>query len=180
MRDLVERAKRGDENAFAELVYLIGDRLYAVARRILQEPSRADDALQQALVAIWRDLPTLRDLDRFEAWSYRVLVRCCYEEVSQARRWAAQIHVLRVEPVADETAGVLDRDRIEHGFRRLTPEQRAAVVLHFYLGLTTAETAETLGIAAGTVSSRLHYALRVLRAAIEADERPALAKKSRA
>ena len=72
----------------------------------------------------------------------------------------------------DETLSLDDRDRIERGFRRLPPDQRAILVLTHYLGLTPTEIAERLGIAVGTARSRLHYAHRAMRAALEADERP--------
>jgi RNA polymerase sigma-70 factor, ECF subfamily len=80
------------------------------------------------------------------------------------------------EPAIDDNAGSLaDRDQLERGFRRLKPEQRAVVVLHFYVGLRVPEIAETLGIPSGTVKSRLHYATTVLRAALEADARGGIA-----
>ena len=65
-----------------------------------------------------------------------------------------------------------NRDRLERAFRRLPPDQRAVLVFTHYLGLSHAEIAERLGISAGTARSRLHYAHRAMRAAIEADERP--------
>jgi RNA polymerase sigma-70 factor (ECF subfamily) len=78
--DLVRRAQDGDEQAFASLAVSAGNRLHAVAHRILRDTDLAEDATQQALLAIWRDLPQLRDPARFDAWSYRLLVRACYAE----------------------------------------------------------------------------------------------------
>ena len=83
---IVEQAQQGDQQAFAELAHAMGARLYAIAYRILRDHDRADDAAQHAIVAIWRDLPSLRDPSRFEAWAYRILVHACYAEARQGRR----------------------------------------------------------------------------------------------
>jgi RNA polymerase sigma-70 factor (ECF subfamily) len=173
--DLVTRAQDGDEEAFVSLVMAVGDRLHAVAHRILRDTDLAEDATQQALLAIWRDLPTLRDPARFEAWSYRLLVRACYAEGRKSRRWAPNLRLLSVdEPmVVDGTSAVVDRDQLERAFRRLSIDHRAVVVLHHYLALPLSEVAEALGVPEGTVRSRLHYAMRGLRAALDADARPA-------
>ena len=171
MRDLVVRAQSGDQEAFAALVQMTSDRLYALAARILRDNDLAEDALQGALVSVWRQLPTLRDPDRFEAWVRRVLVHACYAEARRRRSWAANIRVLPVDgPAApDSSLTIDDRDALDRAFRRLSIEQRAVFVLHHHQGLPLVEIAETLGIPAGTARSRLHYATRVLRAAIEAD-----------
>jgi RNA polymerase sigma-70 factor (ECF subfamily) len=125
-------------------------------------------------VIAWRELPKLRDPDRFEAWINRTLVHTCYAEARQARAWGAHIRVLTVEPAAPDTSSDLaDRDLLERGFRRLPPDQRALLVLRHYLGLEPTEIAETLGIPEGTARSRLHYAHRAMRAALEANERTA-------
>ena len=173
-RDLVEQAQHGDREAFAILARTNGDRLFALAQRILRDIDRAEDAVQQTLVIAWRELPRLRDPDRFDAWMQRILVHSCYAEATRARRWAANIRVLSSEPVTglDAEASVENRDQLERGFRRLPPEQRAILALHHYLGLTSLEIAETLDIPHGTVRSRLHYAHRAMRAALEADARP--------
>ena len=173
-RDLVEQAARSDREAFGVLARVHADRLYAIAQRILRDVDRSEDAVQQALVIAWRELPRLRDPDRFEAWLHRILVRACYAEARRRREWNAHVRVLPIDGPAgpDEAGAVADRDVVDRGFRRLPPEQRAILVLHHYLGLTPAEIAETLGIPAGTARSRLHYAHRAMRAALEADTRP--------
>ena len=171
--DLVVRAQRGDEEAFASLAVAAGDRLHAVAHRILRDIDLAEDATQQALLTVWRDLPQLRDPARFDAWSYRLLVRACYAEARRTRRWAPNIRLLPTnEPsAADDSSAVVDRDQLERGFRRLSIDHRAVVVLHHYLDMPLDEVAETLGVPVGTVRSRLHHAMRGLRAALEADAR---------
>jgi RNA polymerase sigma-70 factor (ECF subfamily) len=179
---LVERAHKGDREAFGLLAVPLGDRLFAVATRILRDDDLAADATQQALVSIWRDLRQLRDLARFDAWSYRVLVRACYAERRRERRWSPSLHVLPGALVggsaADGTSFVIDRDQLERAARRLSIDHRAVVVLRYYLDLPHGEIAELLGIPVGTVRSRLRYALQGLRAALDADGRPARSEAS--
>ena len=172
--DLVIRAQRGDEEAFASLAVAAGDRLHAVAHRILRDIELAEDATQQALLNVWRDLPQLRDPARFDAWSYRLLVRACYAEGRRTRQWTPNLRLLPAdEPeVAEGLSSVVDRDQLERGFRRLSIDHRAVVVLHHYLDLPLDEIADLLGVPVGTVRSRLLHAMRGLRAAIEADARP--------
>jgi len=171
---LVTRAQHGDEGAFASLAVGAGNRLHAVAFRILRDTDLAEDATQQALLTVWRDLPQLRDPARFDAWSYRLLVRACYAEARRSRRSAPNLHLLPAdEPMAvDGLDLVVDRDQLERGFRRLSIDHRAVVVLHHYLDMPLDQVAETLGVPAGTVRSRLHHAMRGLRAALDADARP--------
>jgi RNA polymerase sigma-70 factor (ECF subfamily) len=178
-RFLVEQARRGDREAFTTLAFELSDRLFAVAHRILRDFDAAGDALQVTLLRIWQDLPGLRDAELIEGWSYRILVRACHDQLRRQRRRAMVLEVL--PPVAAEPGpddAVVDRDQLERAFRRLSTEQRAAVVLQYYRGLTLPEIAEILGVPVGTVRSRLHYAKRAMRAAIEADNRPT-AKKGR-
>src|SRR6186713_1380446 len=172
--DLVTRAQRGDEEAFASLAVAVGDRLHAVAHRILRDIELAEDATQQALLAIWRDLPQLRDPARFEAWSYRLLVRACYTEGRKSRRWAPNLRLLSVdEPMAvDGLSAVLDRDQLERAFRSLSMNHRTVVVLHHYLDLPLDRVADIVGVPVGTVGSRLHYATGQLRLALKADAQP--------
>ncbi|TAL09061.1 MAG: RNA polymerase sigma factor [Chloroflexota bacterium] len=174
VRDIVERAMRGDREAFGVLTVHVSDRLYAIATRILRDSHLAEDALQGALIAAWRQLPNLRDPDRFEAWVRRLLVHACYAEARRRRSWTATVRILPVDGPAgpDEIISVDDRDALDRAFRRLTLEQRAVFVLHHHVGLPLVEIAETLGVPAGTARSRLHYATRTLRLAIEADAVP--------
>jgi RNA polymerase sigma-70 factor (ECF subfamily) len=170
---LVERARDGDDVAFSELVDLDGDRCYAIAYRILRDAERAQDAVQQAFLLAWRELPRLRDPARYEVWLHRLLVNACYEEFRRFRRWSAHIRALPVDGPAgsDPTVGIADRDELERAFRVLTPEHRAVVVLHHHVGMPLATIAEVVGVPLGTVKSRLHYATRTLRTALTADDR---------
>ena len=174
MRDIVEQAMRGDREAFGVLVKLTSDRMYAIATRILRDSNLAEDALQSALVTAWRQLPALRDPDRFEAWVRKLVVHACYAEARRRSTWTANVRALPIDgPTGpDDILGVADRDALDRAFRRLTVEQRAVFVLHHHIGLPLVEIAETLGIPDGTARSRLHYATRALREAIEADAAP--------
>jgi RNA polymerase sigma-70 factor (ECF subfamily) len=174
-RELVRRAARGDHEAFDGLVRFASNRLYGIAYRILRDQYLAEDALQQALISIWNELPKLRDPDRFDAWTYRVIVRSATAEARKAGRGGSTTSLLPddadVSRAPDEYRAVADRDALERGFSRITAEQRAVLVLQHYAGLSQAEIADVLGIPLGTAGSRIHYAARALRAAIESDSR---------
>jgi RNA polymerase sigma-70 factor (ECF subfamily) len=175
--EVVVRAQGGDERAFATLATEISRRLNALAVGILRDRELAEDAVQQALISIWRDLPTLREPANFEAWSYRIVVRACYAEAQRRRRrWRELLGVMIVEPAApDDISAVVDRDQVHRGFRRLSLEQRAVVVLHYYFDLPLEAVARTLDVPEGTVRSRFHRAVQSLRAALEADARSPVA-----
>ena len=172
-RELIEAAQRGDQSAFVDLVRARGNALFALAYRILRDVDRAEDAVQDALVIAWRDLPSLRDPDRFEAWSHRLLANVCIAHAGRERRRIANLRVLPIDgPTArDDFLSVADRDELDRAFRRLTPEERTILALRYYLGYEPTEIAEILGSPAGTVRSRLHHAHRAMRAALEADAR---------
>ena len=179
---LVEAARSGDEEAFASIVRGSADRLFVVAHRILRDIGRAEDAVQQTLVTAWRELPTLREIERFEAWLHRILVHACYAEAKRASRWSANVVALPIDGPAtpDTTLDVVTRDALDRGFRRLPTEQRAAFVLRHYLGWSIAEIAENLGVPTETIKSRLRYATSALRAALDADARtPSAAPQER-
>lgn len=171
-RVVVERAQQGDREAFALLAAATIDRLYAIARITLRDADRAEDAVQETLVRCWRDLPTLREPDRFEAWQRRMLMRAIADEFRRGRRFEAQVRVLHAEPIhPDTSAEFADRDELDRGFRRLSPDQRAILVLRHFQGLTVPEIADALGVPEGTAKSRLHYATEAMRVALEADAR---------
>ena len=176
-RRLVEQAQQGDHAAFDALAAASFERLGGVARGILRDPSLAEDAVQECLVRAWRDLRALRDPDRFEAWTYRLLVNACADELRRARRRPIEVSVPIGDSVrsADATAAIDDRDELERGFGRLSVDHRAVLVLIHYVGLPAREVADVLGVPEGTVTSRLHYGTRALRASLEADRRSSLA-----
>jgi RNA polymerase sigma-70 factor (ECF subfamily) len=170
--ELVRRAQRGDRESFSVLAAGCVDRLYGTARLILRDATLAEDAIQEALVRAWRDLPTLRDVERFDAWVYRLVVHACADLERQRRRWEFEVRVLPVAAAEPDSAAALsDRDELERGLRRLSVPQRTIVVLHFYLDLSLRETAAAMGIPVGTAKSRLHYALDALHASLTAEAR---------
>jgi RNA polymerase sigma-70 factor (ECF subfamily) len=172
-RELVVRAQGGDHDAFARLVAGSIGRLTATARLILRDTVAAEDAVQDALVDAWRDLPGLRDPDRFAAWLNRILVRHCLDaRRTRGRLGRIEVELPTLEPsVEDAQRRISIGDQLERGLRRLTPEQRTVLVLAYYLDLPLADAASALGIPVGTMKSRLNRAVAALRAALDADER---------
>lgn len=172
-RELVERARGGDRVAFAALAAGSINELDRVARLILRDPDRAKDAVQEALIKAWRDLPGLRDPDRFRGWLRQLLVRSCMDELRRHRRHRLEVELTELHhpPLPDASAAFADRDALERAFRRLDPEQRAIIVLHYYQGLPVEEAADALRVPIGTAKSRLFRARETLRAALEADAR---------
>jgi RNA polymerase sigma-70 factor (ECF subfamily) len=166
-RELVELARRGDREAFSELVRVSLDRQYAIATLILRDGDRAQDAVQEALVSAWRDLRALRDPDAWEAWLHRLTVRACYRLANRERRRnLIELHVVPApEPVPsyDLALSHAERDRMERELDRLPIDQRTVMVLHFYLDLPLTQAATILDIPVGTAKSRLHYGLQALR-----------------
>jgi RNA polymerase sigma-70 factor (ECF subfamily) len=170
-RRLVERAGKGDHDAFAELARAAVVRLDQAARLILRDPELARDAVQEGLLRAWRDLPGLRDADRFDAWLHRLTVNACLDLVRRRKRRVIEVELMSIHsPAVTDTAGALaDRDVVEEVLRHLNERERAIVVLHYFLGMPLTEVATTLGIPVGTVKSRLHRALGEMRVAIATD-----------
>jgi RNA polymerase sigma-70 factor (ECF subfamily) len=165
--ELVERAQRGDHEAFDDLVTAAYHRLYAIARRILRDGYAAEDAVQDALVRAWRDLRGLRDRDRFDAWLHRLLVNACADHARRARRrLEVTIDTIDRPDPHDDVDRVGDRDQIERAFLQLSVEHRAVLVLTHYVGLPAPEVATMLGIPVGTVYSRIHHGTRALRTSL--------------
>jgi RNA polymerase sigma-70 factor (ECF subfamily) len=170
-RGLVERARQGDHDAFSALATASIARLDAAARLILRDGELARDAVQEALVRSWRDLPTLRDVDRFDAWLHRLLVNACLDIVRRRRRRAIEVELtpIHIPTTADFTSAVVDRDLLDQGLRALDPTWRAIVVLHYFLGMPLPEVASAPGIPLGTAKSRLHRSLGQLRVTVEGE-----------
>lgn len=173
MRELVERARDGDHEAFARMLTECADRLFAIAYLMLRNRAEAEDAVQDASLRAWRDLPRLRELDRFDAWVRRLVIHACVDLLRRQRRRPTEIAIESIhEPsMPDASPEIAEHDALARAFARLSPEHRAVVVLSQYDGLTTNEVASVLDIPAGTVKSRLHHALRGMRAALDADAR---------
>jgi RNA polymerase sigma-70 factor (ECF subfamily) len=141
---------------------------------ILRDGYAAEDAVQEAFIEAWRSLPGLREPDKFDAWMRRLLVRACFRAVGRTKRTAAV--EIRLTPGDEPGVAGIERDyplhdQLERGLARLPAEQRAAVVLVYYLDLPLADAAQAMGVPLGTTKSRLSRATQALRATIEADER---------
>jgi RNA polymerase sigma-70 factor, ECF subfamily len=164
-RTLVERARKGDRDAFALLVRPSGARLDAAARLILRDRELARDAVQEALIRAWRDLPGLRDPERFDAWLHRLIVNAAIDEARRRRRRVIEVDTLPVEVASsqDDFDRLVNRDELDRALGTLTPEHRALVVLHYYLGVSLPEAASSLGISLSAAKSRLHRAIGAMR-----------------
>jgi RNA polymerase sigma factor (sigma-70 family) len=175
-RTLVEDARRGDHDAYAALVRAAVGGLDVAARLILRDPELARDAVQDALFRAWRDLRSLRDADRFDAWLYRLTVNACLDQARKARRRPIEVEItpLHVPIEPDPTAHLADRDAVDAVLRSLDPGGRAIVVLHYYIGLPLTDVAGALGLPVGTVKSRLHRALGDMRRRLPPDVAPGL------
>jgi RNA polymerase sigma factor (sigma-70 family) len=171
-RRLVEQARGGDHDAFAELARVAVVRLDSAARLILRDPELARDAVQDALIRAWRDLPGLREPERFDAWLHRLTVHACIDLVRKRKRRPVEVELapIHAPSIADASGRVADRELVDAVLRRLDESGRAIVVLHYFVGLALPEVAATLGIPVGTVKSRLHRALGDMRLAIATDD----------
>jgi RNA polymerase sigma-70 factor (ECF subfamily) len=180
-RDLVQRAAGGDPDAFGALATATIGRLDAAARLILRDPESAKDAVQDAFARAWRDLPGLRDPDRFEAWLHRLLAHACYDELRRHRRRPIEVEITALDhpSIQDSQSASADRDALERGLRVLGPDLRTLIVLFYYLDMPLPEVAAAIGIPVGTAKSRLHRARREMRVALGAgaeDEQPRMAE----
>ncbi len=173
-QDLVVRVQQGDERAFEALASADYPRLHRVAYSVLGDPASAEDATQQAYLDIWRNLRRLRDPAKYEAWSYRLLVRACYAEAKRQPKWRTSDDLPPAEEprAVDAYGGVADRDQLERGLRHLSMDHRVVLALRHLLGMTPEEVAATLGISRWTVYKRLQAATEAMRAALDADARP--------
>lgn len=173
-RALVERAREGDHDAFATLLDVRLARLDAAARLILRDPELARDAVQEGSIRAWRDLPGLRDPDRFDAWLHRLIVHACLDLVRRRKRRVIEVELSPFDmPTATDAAGsIADRDVLHEALARLDPGHRAVVALHYLLGMPLPDVATSLQIPLGTAKSRLHYALAAMRTSVTGDLDP--------
>jgi RNA polymerase sigma-70 factor (ECF subfamily) len=185
-RQLVERARRGDREAYETLVRRKVAAVYRTALAVLGNEADAHDAVQDAFLAAWRRLPSLRDADRFDAWLGRITLNACRMALRR-RRGVREIAMTdQAEPRAtagaarepadpatsDLEAASVSADAFDRAFGRLSVDQRALIVLHHLDGLPVADIGARLGIPTGTVKSRLHHARLALERALAREDRP--------
>jgi RNA polymerase sigma-70 factor, ECF subfamily len=168
-RPLEVQETRERSAAFLRLANEHLDASYRLARAIVRDPGEAQDATHDAFVQAWRKWSTLRDPALFERWFDRILVNICRNRMERASRWhltdiSAEVILGSGDPIGD----ALDREVIGGAIASLSPDHRVVVAFRYYLDLTVEEIASRLEIPAGTVQSRLHYALKQLHAVIEA------------
>ena len=168
---LIERASRGDHEAFGALIGAHLARLDTAARLILRDPDLARDAVQEGTLRAWKGLRGLRDPARFDAWLHRLTVNACLDIARKRRGRVLEVELTPLHDASapDPTSRVADALYIERVLATVDPAQRAVVVLHYYLDLTLPETAAALGIPVGTAKSRLNRALEAMRVRV-ADE----------
>jgi RNA polymerase sigma-70 factor (ECF subfamily) len=155
--------------AFARLADEHLDAAYRLARAILHDPSEAQDATHDALLQAWRKWSTLRDPSHFEPWFDRILVNICRNRLQHASRWQARDVSTEVAIVTGDPFGQAeDRDVLGNAIATLSADHRVVVALRYYRDLQVDEIANRLRIPAGTVQSRLHYALKQLHRVIDA------------
>jgi RNA polymerase sigma-70 factor (ECF subfamily) len=181
--DVVERAQRGDRAAFGLIAAEIATRFLAISRRILRDLDLAEDATQQALVGdrggICRGSATRRASTPGRTG---LLVRACYAEGSTEPPVVARTFGSLPADEPSESGGldaIVYHDQLERAMRRLSVDHRTVLVLHHYADIPVDRVAQILEIPVGTVHSRLHHAMRAMRAALDADERPAAAEATR-
>jgi len=178
-RALIERARQGEHDAFTDLIDARLARLDAAARLILRDGELARDAVQEALIRAWRDVPGLRDPDRFDAWLHRLLVNACLDLARRRKRRVIEVELSPIDTLStpDVANTLADRQLLDQALARLSPGHRAVVALHYLLGMPLPDVARALGIPVGTAKSRLHYALAAMRATVtrEPDTGPAVA-----
>ncbi|HEY7700967.1 MAG TPA: sigma-70 family RNA polymerase sigma factor [Candidatus Limnocylindrales bacterium] len=166
--------------AFAALLDRGLDSHYRLAAVILGDPVEAEDAVHDAAVVAWRGFAGLREPDRFEAWFARIVVNGCRDRLRARRRRPVVVPIPALDDdtrsraaglaAPEATSQLVTRDLLGRAFAALDPDHAVVVVLRYYVDLTVPEIADRLGIAQGTVKSRLHHALRRLRSAVERAE----------
>jgi len=171
-RDLVTSARSGDREAFASLVRLESRDTYRLTLSILRNSDDAEDAAQEAFVRAWRELPNLRDAERWPSWFRRVTVNSALELNRRRGNGHATVSLGELEPapLPDGTGNVATRDQVQRLVGCLSQADRALLVLRFGLDLELPDVAAALGIPLGTAKSRLHRALTRLRAQLEAPD----------
>lgn len=166
---LVECARGGDRDAFTQLIAPRAGRLLKTARAILGNEADAYEATQEALIAAWIRLPSLRDPGRFDAWLDRTLVNKCRDAV-RGRRRIREIDIADVDvTVADDAEDQATRASVLAAFDRLSIDDRHILVMHHLHGLSVAQIAGHLDVPIGTAKSRLWSSRRALERALQAE-----------
>ena len=157
-------------DAFEALSDRCLDDSYRLASVVLRDPTEAEDVVHDAVLLGWRKFDSLRDPARFDAWFGRIVLNLCRDRLRARRRGRvreAQLGDVLELGRRDDFGMVADRDALTVAFPKLDPELQLVVALRFYRDLPLEAISELLGIPLGTVKSRLHTALKRLRAELE-------------
>ena len=168
--DLIERARAGDVDAFEELARSRLDAMYRLAVGITGDTTEARDVAQEALVAMWRGLPSLRALEAFDGWLFRITLNAA-KMALRRRSGVRELQLAREENDLMSRADTSQPSDFNRAFERLTVEQRALLLRHHLDGMTVAALADLLEVPEGTVKSRLHTARAALERALERERR---------
>jgi RNA polymerase sigma factor (sigma-70 family) len=167
---LLALAAREDEHALAELYDRYGRAAYGLALRIVRDPALAEDAVQEAFLAVWRAASSFRaDRAKPSTWILTLVHRRAVDVVRrEERRRAAPLEGVEepeeTGPATDQEVQLADRRRlVQEALRQLPAEQREALELAYYAGLTQSELADRLSVPLGTIKSRMFTGLRRLR-----------------
>lgn len=169
---LVLRAQSGDEDSFRGLVRLWSPRLMRHAARLVRDQEAATDAVQEAWVSIARSLRRLDDPARFTPWAFRIVQHKCVDLIRREARHTAAIYRSadpnRASEAPDDRAEREDgQETMRSALRRLDPERRALLGLHYVDGLSVGQLAEVFSVPTGTVKSRLYHARNELKQIME-------------
>jgi RNA polymerase sigma-70 factor (ECF subfamily) len=172
--DLIHRMQAGDDDAVRDLYALYGQRLYAYALRLTDDPATAEDVTQNTLVTAWRTARTFRAEGRLIAWLLGIVHHTAMKSLRGNTRYldeVAEETIREDQPTPEEQAQARDESRwVRQGIQSLSPEHRAVLDLVFYQGLSLHEAAQVLNIPVGTVKSRLSYAREHLRGVLARTE----------
>jgi RNA polymerase sigma-70 factor (ECF subfamily) len=172
---VIDRARTGDLDAFESIVRARMDAVYRLTAAILGDEADAADATQETFVAAWRELPRLRESDRFEPWLQRIAVNAARQSLrGRRRRRIREIpsSLAAVDPAATRGAAPPPSDAavLDAAMARLSIDQRSLLVLHHLEDRSLAEIAAILMVPVGTAKSRLFAARRALAEAIASEE----------
>lgn len=160
-------AQSGDKEAFNKLLKAIESPLYRYIFSLVSNEAVAEDILQEVFIKIYRKLFWLREVEVFRPWAYRIASRETFKFLAKERKWSETLRdeiILEKIPVEEiDKDSAIDLSQIQKLIEQISPASRAVIVLHYINEMSLDEIADVLGIALGTVKSRLAYGLSFLR-----------------
>lgn len=161
---LVLRAQAGDREALDELLKLVQEPLYRYIVNLVSSRALAEDILQEVFILIYRKLSWLREPEVFRPWAYRIATREAFKQLKRERRWMdSSVDETALEEMPAPAIYAPTPEQISQLIEQVSPASRAVIVLHYLHEMQLDEVADVLGLALGTVKSRLAYGLGSLR-----------------